>query len=86
MFLAPFFLFSIWGSARPPLWIFLVVFIPAMAGAVLYFFGADGTFFSIEPIMGVAHKYSKLLVTCVAILVTGCRAFWLGLITGKARP
>ena len=66
MFLAPFFLFSIWGSARPPLWIFLVVFIPAMAGAALYFFGADGTFFSIELIMGVAHKYSKLLVTCVA--------------------
>jgi|TARA_Y100000588_G_scaffold146142_1_gene159940 hypothetical protein len=54
-------------------------------GAVLYLFEAGGTFSLIEPISGVTHKYSKLLVTCIALLVNGCRSLWLGLITGKAR-
>ena len=68
------------------LWHYLIVFISAMAGAVLYLFGAGGTFSRIKPITNVTHKYSELLMTCVVILVNGCQAFWLGLITGKACP
>ncbi|MEE2720678.1 MAG: hypothetical protein VYB45_02610 [Pseudomonadota bacterium] len=53
---------------------------------MLYLFGAGGTFSRIKPITNVTHKYSELLMTCVVILVNGCQAFWLGLITGKACP
>lgn len=85
MFLAPVIFFSIWGTARPPLWSFLVAFVTAMAGAALYFLEAGGTLSIIEPLTGVAHKYSKLLLICVAVLVTGCGAFAAGLLTGRRR-
>jgi|OM-RGC.v1.028697834 cadmium resistance protein CadD (predicted permease) len=68
------------------LWRYLIVFIAAMAGAMLYLFGAGGTFSRIKPITNVTHKYSELLMSCVVILVNGRQVFWLGLITGRARP
>jgi hypothetical protein len=85
MFLAPVIFFSIWGSARPPLWSFLTAFIAAMFGAALYFFEAGGTFSLIEPMTGVAHKYSKLLIICIGVLATGCAAFWVGILTSGKR-
>ena len=85
MFLAPVIFFSIWGSARPPLWSFLTAFAAAMIGAALYFFEAGGTLSLIEPVTGVAHKYSKLLVICLGVLATGCAAFWIGILTGRKR-
>lgn len=85
MFLAPVIFFSIWGAARPPVWSFLVAFIAAMTGAALYFFEAGGTLALIEPATGVAHKYSKLLIICIAVLATGCGAFAIGILSGKKR-
>jgi SSS family solute:Na+ symporter len=85
MFLAPVIFFSIWGTARPPLWSFLTAFVVAMAGAALYFFEAGGSVSLIEPLTGIAHKYSKLLAICIAVLAAGCGAFGMGLITQRAR-
>jgi SSS family solute:Na+ symporter len=85
MFLAPVIFFSIWGSARPPLWSFLTAFAAAMIGAALYFFEAGGTLSLIEPVTGVAHKYSKLLIICLGVLAAGCAAFWVGILTGAKR-
>ena len=85
MFLAPVIFFSIWGSARPPLWSFLTAFVAAMAGAALYFLEAGGSLSLIEPLTGIAHKYSKLLLICIAVLVTGCGAFAAGILTGNKR-
>ena len=85
MFLAPVIFFSIWGTARPPLWSFLTAFVVAMAGAALYFFEAGGTVSLIELLTGITHKYSKLLAICVAVLAAGCGAFGIGLMTQRAR-
>ena len=85
MFLTPVIFFSIWGSARPPLWSFLAAFIAAMAGAALYFLEAGGSLSVIEPLTGVAHKYSKLLIICIAVLAAGCGAFAVGLLPGRRR-
>jgi Na+/proline symporter len=85
MFLAPVIFFSIWGTARPPLWSFLAAFIAAMAGAALYFLEAGGTLAIIEPVTGIAHKYSKLLIICIAVLAAGCGAFAAGLLTERRR-
>ena len=74
---------SLWN--RPPLWSFLTAFAAAMIGAALYFLEAGGTLSLIEPITGVAHKYSKLIVICIGVLATGCGAFWLGILTSRAR-
>lgn len=83
MFLAPVIFFCVWGDKRPPVWSLWVAFITAMAGALLYFFEAGGQFSLIEPITGLAHKYSKLLVICIAVLAIGCSAFWAGLLTTR---
>ena len=56
-----------------------------MIGAGLYFLEAGGTVALIEPLTGVAHKYSKLLIICIAVLTTGCAAFWVGILTGRKR-
>ena len=50
-----------------------------MAGAALYFLESGGHLSLIEPLTGVAHKYSKLLLISAGVLATGCGAFALGL-------
>ena len=82
MFLAPVIFFSIWGRTRPPVWSFVIAFAIAMAGAALYFLEAGGHLSLIEPMTGIAHKYSKLLAICVTVLAVGCGAFWAGLLAG----
>ncbi len=78
MFLAPVIFFSIWGSARPPVWCFVVAFAAAMLGAALYFVEAGGILSIIGPATGLEHKYSKLLAICVVVLAIGCGAFAVG--------
>ncbi len=78
MFLAPVIFFSIWGSARPPVWCFVVAFAAAMLGAALYFVEAGGLFSIIGPMTGLEHKYSKLLAICIGVLAVGCGAFAVG--------
>lgn len=78
MYLAPVIFFSIWGNRDVAPWAYAVAFAAAMAGAALYFGEAGGTINLLEPLTGLAHKYSKLLVICVAVLVIGNGAFALG--------
>lgn len=62
-----------------------MAFVAAMVGAALYFLEAGGTLSLIEPLTGVAHKYSKLLIICIAVPVTGSAAFTVGVLFGKKR-
>jgi hypothetical protein len=39
----------------------------------------------IEPLTGVAHKYSKLLIICIGVLVIGCGAFWAGILAERRK-
>lgn len=79
MFLAPVVFFCIWGGRRVASWAYGVAFAAAMAGAALYFLESGGHIALIEPLTGVAHKYSKLLLISAGVLATGCAAFALGL-------
>ncbi len=79
MFLAPVAFFSIWGGREVARWSFAVAFAAAMAGAALYMVESGGLVSIIEPLTGIAHKYSKLLLISAAVLAIGCGAFALGL-------
>jgi len=81
MFLAPVILFSLFGGLQVALWSYLVSFVAAISGAVLYFLINGKKAFGIEAmeLMGVGHKYTALFYICVAVLVVGCVAFALGI-------
>ena len=49
-------------------------FVAAMAGAVLYYLEEGGNGF-MTAAFGIEHKYTKLLLICVAVLTIGCGAF-----------
>lgn len=74
MFLTPVILFCIIGGRRVSLWAFHTEFVAAMAGAVLYYFQEGGNGF-MTALFGIEHKYTKLLVICIAVLTIGCGAF-----------
>jgi hypothetical protein len=85
MFLAPAIVFSIFADKRIPAASYVVAFVAAMAGAVLYCFESSSGTDLVGPQVGVEHKYSKLLVICIVVLVTGFAAFGLGAVTqGRA--
>lgn len=87
MFLAPVVFFSLWmGRTDIPVWSYLTAFFSAMAAAILYFTESSGYTNLIAPLIGIEHKYSKLLVLSALTLAIGCGAFALGIITGGARP
>ena len=78
MFLAPVIFFSIWGNRAIESWALIVAFIAAIAGGALYMLESSGYINWMEPLFGYSHKYSKLLIICMGILVIGCGAFLLG--------
>ena len=79
MYLAPVIFFCLWGNARDiPLWSYHVSFVIAMLGAGLYFTEGAGYTNLIAPWSGIEHKYSKLLLICVVVLIVGCGAFAIG--------
>lgn len=82
LFLAPVVFFCIWGGRSVARWAFAAAFAAAMAGAALYFLESGGYVALIEPLAGVAHKYTKLLLISAAVLAVGCGAFLLGLRRG----
>lgn len=87
MFLAPVIAFSIFGDVRVPAASYLVAFLIAMGGAALYFTESSAATDLIGPLTGVTHKYSKLLVICVAVLAGGFAAFSIGAIGARGpRP
>jgi hypothetical protein len=85
MYLAPVVFFSLWlGRDDIPVWSYVVSFTAAMAAAVLYFFYDNAAYAKVlGPLLGFDHKYSKLLVLCLGVLVIGCGAFLLGMAGGK---
>jgi Na+/proline symporter len=78
MFLTPVILFCIIGGRRVSLWAFHVAFVAAMAGAVLYYLETSNLGFMTQ-MLGVEHKYTKLLFICIAVLVLGNGAFAMAL-------
>ncbi|MFT5420524.1 MAG: Na+/proline symporter [Candidatus Endobugula sp.] len=78
MFLAPVIFFNIWGKQRTQLWPLVLSFITALAGGLLYMLESSGHTDLLQPLFGYSHKYSKLLIICISILVVGCVSFYLG--------
>lgn len=76
MYLAPVIFFSIWrGAARVETWAYYVSFAAAIAGAALYYTEAGAITNILTPLTGIEHKYAKLLLISVAVLVIGNAAF-----------
>lgn len=75
MFLAPVIVFNVLGGRRISGWAYGFAFALALAGAALYMVESSGYLSLIEPLTGLAHKYSKLLVICGGVLAGGFAAF-----------
>lgn len=78
MFLTPVILFCVLGGKRVSLWAFHMAFVSAVTGAIVYYLETSGLGFMTE-LLGVEHKYSKLLIICFVVLGVGNGAFLLGL-------
>ncbi len=78
MFLAPVIFFNIWGNQKVATWALLVAFAAAITGGVLYMLESSAYINIMEPLFGYSHKYSKLLIICISILMIGCLAFFIG--------
>ncbi len=75
MYLAPVIFFSLWGNRSDiPVWSYLLSFVLALVGALLYFTESSGY----SAMLGDIHKYTKLLYICIAVLGGGTLSFWLG--------
>ena len=75
MYLAPVIFFSLWGGREDiPIWSYLLSFILAVGGALLYF--TESSAYSM--LLGDAHKYTKLLWISLTVLIGGCLLFWVG--------
>jgi Na+/proline symporter len=85
MFLAPVVFFCVIGDRRVANWAYAFTFCCAMAAGVIYMLEAGGQMALMEPLFGVAHKYSKLLILCAGVLVAGCAAFALGTVKETLR-
>ncbi|MEO1609334.1 MAG: sodium:proline symporter [Pseudomonadota bacterium] len=86
MFLAPVIFFSIWlGREDVPVWSYLTAFFSSIAAAVIYFTDTAGYSTIVASLTGLQHKYSQLLLLCLAALAIGCGAFMIGLATRAKR-
>ncbi len=88
MYLAPVIFFSVWGNSKTiPLWSYMMSFLLAVTGAVLYFTESSGYTTWFNTVFGVEHKYSKLLLISVIVLVSGVLMFWVGsMFKQRAKP
>ena len=78
LFLAPVVVLTLWGRMNTTPGAYLTAFAAAMLGAALYFLEAAGHVALLAPLTGLEHKYSKLLLICIAVLAVGFTAFALG--------
>lgn len=87
LYLAPVILFCVWGRLDVPVWSYLASFAVAMVGSGLYFAEETGYLAILQPLTGVEHKYTKLLVISAGVLAFGMLAFALGaLLRAQTRP
>ena len=85
MYLAPVIFFCLWGGAKHiPRWSYRLSFALALSGAALYFAETAGYADIVAPLFGAEtmHKYFKLLLICIVVLVGGCGAFAIGKLQG----
>jgi Na+/proline symporter len=75
MFLAPVIFFNIWGKRTIAPWAFVVSFAIAIFGAALYMLESSG-YVNWMDVFGYTHKYSKLLIICIGILLISFTAFF----------
>ena len=78
MFLAPVIFFNIWGKRSIAQWPLIIAFTVAVSGGALYMLESGGYVNWMEPVFGYSHKYSKLLIICISILLISCIAFAIG--------
>ncbi|MBT3558178.1 MAG: sodium:proline symporter [Rhodospirillales bacterium] len=91
MYLVPVIFFSLWlGRTDIPAWSYYLSFITALAGAVLYYVESSGMASGMDsymtPLLGMEHKYTKLLVISGAVMVLGNAYFALGLLWHRTQP
>jgi Na+/proline symporter len=82
MFLAPVIFFTLWGQRRVASWSLGLAFTASLSGAILWLLESSSYPFYqsiMEPLFGYTHKYSKLLIICLFILLISCSAFIAGL-------
>lgn len=75
MFLGPVIFFNIIAARETSLWAYVLTFFCALAGAALYMVEAGGHVSLMTPLLGIEHKYTKLLVICVGIWGVGLTSF-----------
>lgn len=75
MFLTPVLIAGLVMGRRVALWSYLVAFGAAMLGAAAYF-ARDWPL--VAALLPEGHKYEQLLVICIAVLITGSVAVWVG--------
>lgn len=80
MFLTPVIFFNILGRVETARWAYLVSFFAALLGAALYMMETGGYISLMTPLLGLEHKYAKLLVICLSVLGVGMGSFALGTI------
>ncbi len=86
MFLAPVLIFNILSGVRGiPVWAYLVAFVSAVGGAVLYFF-VEAKAAPALALFGDVHKYTALLWICVAVLTAGNAAFAMAALMRRSPP
>lgn len=88
MYLVPVVFISLWwGRDDVPVWSYLTSFIAAITAAILYFLYSNPDYAKwLGPLFGHDHKYTKLLILCIGVLIVGMTAFALGIATqSKAR-
>lgn len=83
MFLLPVIVFCIWGNRDVALWALLLTFAVTLFGGVTYITESSGYTSWMTDLFGYSHKYSKLLIICLAIALTGFVSFAL---SSKKRP
>lgn len=80
MFLLPIIVFSIWGNLKIALWPVVITFVVTVFGAITYVTetSAYKHLHWMTDVFGYEHKYSKLLIICIAIAVVGFVTFAIG--------
>lgn len=87
MYLAPVIFFSVWGNMKAiPVWSYLVSFVLAVTGAVLYFTESSGYSHWFNTLFGIGHKYTILLLISLFVLAGGTIAFLVGAAMRQRTP
>lgn len=85
MFLTPVIFFNIMWKRETALWAYVTSFFSALLGAALYMMEAGGHLSLMTPVLGVEHKYAKLLIICLCVLGLGMTSFAFGSLSRRVK-